>query len=256
MLDQKEKIKFGLAFIIVLSIAYAAIQYGQSVNDAYSTRTFTVEGKADITKSNDIATFTATVFTEGGLDQTQVQTQNTESMNEVVAYLEANGVAADDRKTENYSLTPKFNNPNCFGGRCEESKIIGYTATQNIAVKVRDAAKSGELVSGVVQNGATSVSQVSFTVDDNKDALQQARIEALRDAHKQAEELAKAGKFRLGKLVTFYEQGGPMEPYPMGGVMMDMAVAEKSMSPASPSPSLQPGSTEGEVLLTATYEIR
>lgn len=256
MLDQKEKIKFGLAFIVVLSIAYAAIQYGQSVNDAYSTRTFTVEGKAEITKSNDIATFTATVLTEGGLDQAQVQSQNTESLNKVVAYLEANGIAPDDRKTENYNLSPKYSNPNCFGGRCEESKIIGYTATQNIVVKVRDVEKSGELVSGVVQNGATSVSQVSFTVDENNDSLQQARIEALQDAQKQAEALAKAGKFRLGKLVTFYEQGGPMEPYPMGGVMMDMAVAEKSVSPANPSPSLQPGSTEGEVLLTVTYEIQ
>lgn len=255
MLEQKERIKFGLALVVVLSIAYAAIQYGKSVNDAYSTRTFTVEGKAKVSESNNVATFTATVLTEGDLDQAQVQAQNTESMNRVVAYLEANGIVADDRKTENYNLAPRYNNPNCFGGRCEESRIIGYTASQNIVVKVRDAAKAGELVSGVVQNGATSVSQVSFTVDDNKEALQQARIEALDDAKQQAERLAKAGGFRLGKIVTFYEQGGPMEPYPMGGVMMDMA-SEKAVNQAPPSPALQPGSTEGEVRLTVTYEIR
>lgn len=254
MLEQKDQIKYVLAGIITLSLAYAAFQYGQSVNDAYSTRTFTVEGTAKVEAANDIATFTATVYTEGGMDQGQVQSQNTEAMNKVVGYLEAQGIAKEDIQTENYNLSPKYNTPNCFGGRCEESQIIGYTVTQNVVVKVREANKAGALVAGVVQNGATSVSQVSFEVDDNKDATAQARIEALQDAKKQAKALAEAGNFRLGKIVTFYEQGFPNEPYPMGGVMSDRGMMEKSVS-ALPAPDLQPGSTDGEVRITVTYEI-
>lgn len=252
--EYKEHIKFALGAIVVLSVAYVAYQYGQSVNDMYSTRTFTVEGTAKVQTANDVASFTATVNTEGGLDQAVVQNQNTEAMNKVVGYLESKSIAKEDVQTENYSLSPRYNNPNCFGGRCEESRIIGYTASQNVKVKVREVAIAGELVSGVVQNGATSVSQVSFEVDDNKEALQQARIEALADAQVQAERLAKAGKFRLGKMVTFYEQGDPGFPYPMGGVANDMAM-EKSVAVA-PAPSLQPGSTKDEVRVTVTYEIK
>ncbi len=255
MLEIKEKIKFGLIAVMALSLAYAAYQYGQSVNDAYSTRTFTVEGSAKVQTTNDVAAFTATVHTEGGLDQATVQAQNTEAMNKVVAYVESKGIAKEDIQTENYSLSPRYNNPNCFGGRCEESKIIGYTVSQNVKVKVRQADLAGELVAGVVQNGATSVSQVSFEVEDNKEALQQARIDALDDAQQQAERLAKAGKFRLGKMVTFYEQGDPGYPYPMGGVAMDSAMMEKSVAVA-PAPSLQPGSTQDEIRVTVTYEIK
>ena len=254
MLEVKEKIKFGLAAVVVLAIAYAAYQYGQSVNDAYSTRTFTVEGRAKIETANDLATFTATVLTEGDMNQAEVQGKNTEAMNRVVSYLESKGVAKEDIKTENYNLSPRYSTPNCFGGRCEESKIIGYTATQNVKVKVRDAGLAGELVAGVVQNGATSVSQVSFEVDDDQGPVKQARIDALRDAQEQAENLAEAGKFRLGKMVTFYEQGGQIEPYAMGGVAMDTMSMEKAN--ALPVPSLQPGSTNGEVRVTVTYEIR
>lgn len=255
MLEQKDQIKYVLAGIITLAIAYAAFQYGQSVNDAYSTRTFTVEGVAKVQTPNDIATFSATVTTEGGLDQAVVQSQNTEAMNKVVAYLESKEIAKEDIKTENYNLSPRYSNPNCFGGRCEESKIIGYVASQNVQVKVRQVEKAGELVSGVVQNGATSVSQVSFEVDDNKDGLQEARIEALNDAKQQAERLAQAGNFRLGKMVTFYEQGDPMQPYGMGGVAMDSMSMEKAVS-ATPAPNLQPGSSKNEVRVTVTYEIK
>lgn len=254
MLEQKDKVKFVLGGIVALSVAYAAFQYGQSVNDAYSTRTFTVEGTAKVATANDIASFTATVNTEGGLEQGEVQGKNTEAMNKVVAYLESKGIAKEDIKTENYSLSPRYNNPNCFGGRCEESKIIGYTANQNVVVKVREVAQAGELVAGVVQNGATSVSQVSFEVDDNKGAIQEARIEALKDAKEQAEKLSDAGKFHLGKIVTFYEQGDPGQPYPMGGMAYDTMSMEKAA--ALPAPNLQPGSSNGEVRVTVTYEIR
>lgn len=256
MLEQKDKIKYALAAVIVLSLAYAAIQYGKSVNSMYSSRTFTVEGRAKISQENGVATFTATVFTEGGLDQGEVQSKNAESSNKVAMYLTEKGIAPEDVKTENYNLQPKYSTPNCFGGRCEESKIVGYTATQNVTVKVREAQKAGELVSGVVENGATSVSEVRFTTDDDKEKemTEQARIDALYDAQQQAQRLAKAGKFHLGKMITFYEQGTPAEPYPMGGVA-DMAMMEKSAVP-SVAPQLQPGSSEAEVALVVTYEIR
>src|SRR5688572_10426393 len=109
MLEQKDQIKYVLAGIITLSVAYAAFQYGQSVNDAYSARTFTVEGTAKIQTANDIATFSATVTTEGGMDQGVVQNENSEAMNKVVGYLQTNGIAKEDIETENYNLSPRYN---------------------------------------------------------------------------------------------------------------------------------------------------
>jgi uncharacterized protein YggE len=252
--EYKEHIKYGLVAIIVLSLAYAAYQYGQSVNSAYSTRTFTVEGKAKVESENNVATFSTTVLTEGGLDQQLAQTQNTEKMNKVIAYLEAGGIEKKDIKTEQYTLMPKYNYTPCYAGNCPEPKITGYTVSQVVTTKVRTVENAGKLVAGVVQNGATTVSEVRFEADNYDEALKQARIDALADAEVQARRLAKAGDFRLGKLVTFYDQGDGMgEPYPMAGVEGDMMMA-KSSAPALPV--LAPGTSEKEVRVTVTYEIR
>jgi uncharacterized protein len=238
--------------VLALSAAYGAWQYGRAVDNAYSSRTFTVEGVVEVKTANDLATFTATVTTESGLDATAVQNENSQKMNKVLAFLESKGVAKEDMQTENYNAAPRYSVPNCFGGRCEEAKIIGNTVTQNVRVKVRKADEAGMLVSGVVENGATSVSAVTFEVDDNTGAYQEAKIAALADAKKQAQALARAGNFRIGRMITFYEQGEPGVPYPMGGVAMDAALEKAAVTP----PVLQPGTSEGKVRMTVTYEIR
>lgn len=253
--EHKEHIKYVLGAVVVLSLAYAAYQYGQSVNSAYSTRTFTVEGKAKVESVNNVATFTATVLTEGGLDQGVVQAQNTEKMNKVVAYIESEGVEKKDIKTNQYTLNPKYSQQVCFAGNCPEPKIIGYTVEQSVTIKARNAELAGKLVAGVVQNGATSVTNVTFAADNQDESYKEARIKALEDAKMQAERLAQAGNFRLGKLVTFYDQGqgGYPEPYPMAGVAMDSSMA---MEKAAVAPTLAPGSEESEVRVTVTYEIK
>jgi uncharacterized protein YggE len=250
--EYKEHIKYALVAIIVLSLAYAAYQYGQSVSSAYSTRTFTVEGKAKVESVNNVATFTATVLTEGGLDQVAVQTTNTEKMNAVVAYVASEGIEQKDIKTEQYLLMPKYSNSFCYAGNCPEPKITGYTVSQTVTVKVRTVENAGKLVGGVVQNGANTVSEVRFEADNRDEAMKQARIAALGDAKVQAERLAKAGDFRIGKLVTFYDQGeGGMEPYPMAGIEGDAMMAKSAVAPV-----LNPGISQEEVRVTVTYEIR
>jgi uncharacterized protein YggE len=255
MLEQRDRVKYGLWAVAVLALAYVAYQYGQSVNSEYSSRTFTVEGSAKLASANNIATFAATVYNEGGMDQAEVQRVNTEKMNQVVAYIKSQGIEDKDIKTDQYALNPKYSAPNCvLGGTCDEPKIIGYTATQNVTVKVRKTEDAGKLVAGVVQNGATSVGQVQFTPEDNSADRDAARVAALKDAERKAKDLAVAGNFRIGKLITFYEQGqDAVGPYPMMGVAKDSMSAGVTSAPA---PALQPGTTEDEVRVTVTYEIK
>ena len=47
---------------------------------------------------------------------------------------------------------------------CPPSEIIGYTVEQGVEVKVRDFAKVGDILAGVVENGANSTSQLYFTI--------------------------------------------------------------------------------------------
>jgi uncharacterized protein YggE len=252
--ERKDFLKYALGAILVFSIAYGVYEYGQSIDDAYSSRTFTVEGKAKVTVANDKAHFNVTVTTEGGIDQVLAQDENTKKMNAVIAYVKSKEVADENMKTEEYALNPRYSTPVCLTGRCEEPVLLGYTVTQNLSVKAVDTKVAGEIVAGVVTQGATAVSQVQFEAEGGDDATRVARVEALQDAETQAKVLAKAGHFRLGKIVTFYEQGQVMEPYPLAGMTQD-ALGGMEKSAVRANPALAPGSDDKEVRVTVTYEI-
>lgn len=247
-----KQIKTGALVLLALAALGYTYQYGRQVNQTFPTRTFTVEGSADVETPNDIATFTATVLTEGEGDVAALQGQNTEKMNALIAYLKENGVEKKDLKTENYSVNPRYDTPNCLPGTpCPAPGISGYSLSQSLQIKVRNVDTLGPLLSGVVEKGANSVSGVSFVTDDSEEAKDAARKEAFSEARERAENIARAGDFRLGKLVSFYENGGSERPMYDQAVGIGGAEALKS----SVSPVIEPGMSEGKLQVVLTFEI-
>lgn len=246
----------SVAFVaLALSAVVYVYQYGRSVDQTFPNRTFSVDGEANIDTALDIATFTASVVTEGGKDVAEIQKQNGEKMNNINAYLKEQGVEKKDLQTSQYSLNPRYSYSNCVGGGvCPPPAITGYTLNQSLTVKVRNLDTIGTLLSGIVEKGANSVSGVTFTADDDTDSKQDARKEAIAKAQKKAQEIARAGNFRVGKLISLYEDSGVM---PMdagyGGLGMGGAVAE--MKSAVPS-VIEPGTRSGKLRVTLTFEIR
>lgn len=246
----KSEIKLGLFAVLVLAVVYGVYQYGQSVRDPYGQRMFTVEGKAKVETPHDTGTFTATVHTEGDTNTKALQSQNSEKMNAVISYLKDQGIDEKDLKTDDYTLLPRYANQECRPGQaCPPSAISGYTIEQSVEITVRDVSKAGDLLSGVVNAGANTVTQLQFSVADDSEARDAARAEALKDAEKRAETLARAGGFHVGKLVTFYETGQDMgQSYPMAAGAQGLE--------AKNAPTIEPGTEKDEVRMTVTYEIR
>lgn len=246
-------VKAGAFAFIALAAVMASYQYKLSVDTTYPTRTFSVDGTGDVDVVPDIATFSATVISEGSKNVAEVQAANTEKMNRVNAFLKEQGIDKADLKTLQYNLSPRYSYNPCTAGSCPPPTITGYTLSQSLEVKVRDSAKLGDLLSGVVDNGANTVSEVRFTVDDDSNARDEAREEAITEAKKKAKALAKAGGFRIGKLVTLYENTNPPMPYygyGMGGSADMMSVK------AEAAPTLEPGTQATKVQVTMTYEIK
>lgn len=239
---------FALLLLAIVAGVYTYF-YADSVRREYPSRSFSVEGKGETEIAPDVAKFSVSVVTEGDANVVRVQAMNTEKMNTVNAFLKKQGVDSRDLRTSQYSLSPKYSTAPCPDGICPEQKIIGYTLTQALDVKVRDMGKLGDILSGVVQNGANSVSDVRFVVDDDASVKSEAREAAIKDARKKAEVLAKAGGFRLGKLLTLYESSDPVMPYAEG---VGGAAAEKS---ALSLPAIEPGTNTKTVTVSLTYEI-
>jgi uncharacterized protein YggE len=238
--------------LIAIAALLAAVEYARSVDKTYPTRTFSADGEGRIEVSPDVAKFSVSVVTDDGKDVADVQAKNTEKMNAVTAFLKESAVAEKDLKTDEYTLSPRYTYPNCTGlSTCPQPSISGYSLTQTLRVTVRDTEKIGDLLSGVVTKGANSVSQVTFTVEDEDAAKADARKEAIEKAKAKAIRIAADAGFEMGQLVSIYET-----PNVLGfGGEGDMLSAKSAVANV-PAPSIEPGSNETTVNVTLTYEIR
>jgi uncharacterized protein YggE len=274
-MNQKLKnILGGAGVLAVLLLGYAAVSfsnsYGKSIPPS-SFRSFTVSGEGKATAVPDIAEFNFQVVTEGDKDVTASQAANTAAMNKAIAFVKADGVADKDIKTESYDISPRYQTYNCSPtpisynvqavsgvesavssaavSTCPPSTIVGYTVNQSVDVKIRDFSKIGDIMNGVVKNGANEVGALSFTLDDPTVAQNEARTDAVTKAKAQAQAVAQASGFKIGRLLSVQESSG-YRAYNSPVTMM----AAKSDSTAATA-SIQPGSQEVDITMTLQYEI-
>lgn len=274
----KNWVGYALTFALVLmgaSSLWYVHAYSRATEPS-SFRSFVVSADGRAIVIPDIAAFTFEVITEGGKNLVDSQTENTKKTNGAISFVKSKGVEAKDIKTQNYNVEPRYQYFNCTsapviyqvdgqgaGGSvsqgvpsraCPPAEIVGYTVRQVVSVKVRKFDAVGDVLSGVVENGANSVSQLSFTVDDPTAVENEARTEALVKAKAKAKAMANAGGFRLGRLLNISEGGDPYyydkrlyasESYGMGGDAV-----------SAPSPTVEPGSQEFQIIMTITYEMR
>lgn len=265
MLNMTEKLKNYLGWVLIISILLVAFSawryvsaYARSIQPA-SFRSFSASGEGKVVVVPDVAKFTFSVITEGGTDISKLQTSNTDKINKAIAFLKSQGLDSDDIKTESYNLSPRYQSSSCGGvfGQpevCPPPSIVGYSINQSVSVKIHQDkfSKIGDVLSGVISNGANSVSQLDFTIDDPVTAENEARAQAIAEAKMKAKSVAKAAGFSLGELLGIDEGG---VGYPMPKVYSLEAMGRGGDVVSAPAPSIQPGSQEVRVSVTLRYEI-
>lgn len=268
-MNQNTKNAMGWAIVLgVIAVGYASISfvhsYGESIQPS-SFRSFSVSSQGKAIAIPDIAEFTFTVITQGGKDLTSLQSKNTTAANKAIAFVKSNGVADKDIKTQYYNVAPDYQTYSCklpqYGipestdgsssvRPCPPASIVGYTITQSVNVKIRDFTKIGDIVGGVVTNGANQVGQLSFTLDDPTAVQNQAKADAITKAKAEAKTIAQAAGFTIGRLLNI-QAGTPYPVYGMGGAMPLSAKAT-----AAQAPDIQAGSEEIDMTVTLQYEIQ
>lgn len=242
----------GIAFLVIAAFWYV----GAFSNSVSPDRSFSAVGEGKVVAVPDVAQLSFGVLTEGGKNLANLQAENTDKANRVIAFLKEKGIEEKDIKTQYYNITPRYQYYSCSpleieGGiaPCPPSEIVGYAISQSVAVNVRELNKAGDIVAGVVDNGANTVSGPTFTVDDPTALQNQARTQAIAEAKAKAKVIAAAGGFRLGKLISINEGGSfyPSSPY---------ALEFSGKGGDSSSPAIEPGSQEIRVSVLLIYEIR
>lgn len=200
-----------------------------------------VMGTGDASASPDVARISLGVEATNVNAQTAVDEANSK-MHAVIETLKKNGVADKDIRTAQfdihseeppppppvYETMPVAPSPAPVGKpsapvsppapRLETSapRPPVFRVSNTVLLTFRHLDKVGDILTAAVNAGANHAWGIQFDIDDPKPLLAEARNEAVADARRRAEELARLSGVRLGRILHISEsEGREGPPMPM-----------------------------------------
>jgi uncharacterized protein len=170
----------------------------------------TVTGEASVAAAPDMATISLGVTTSAAT-ASEAMAANATAMSGVFERLKAAGIADEDTQTSNLQLNPNWNN----SSSASTPEITGYTASNQVTVKVRKIESLGDVLDAAIKDGANTLNGVSFDISAPRPLQDDARKAAVEDAMARAKLLAEAAGVKLGKITAISEGGGMGNPMPM-----------------------------------------
>jgi uncharacterized protein YggE len=194
----------SIALAVIVSVMMLP---GASAAETDRQRTITLVGRAEVHVSPDLAYVTVGVASEAKTASDALRTNNV-ALSKVVEAIKSAGVQSQDIQTSGFSLQPRYFTPR-NPTESDQPRIVGYTASNNVSIRVRDLAKLGALLDKVVTVGANQIRGIHFDVSDRERLVDDARRKAVADARRKAELYASAAGIRLGNIVRITEAGTP-----------------------------------------------
>lgn len=171
-----------------------------------------VEGTGTAAAEPDMATLGIGVEAQAQTPSAAVEAMAGD-MSTVIDALRGAGLEERDIRTGELSLHPVFAEPPEDRGGVPE--IAGYTAANEVTVRIRDLRRVGEIVEAGISEGATRFGGLTFGLADPAPVVDAALADAMADALRKARLLAEAADLRLGDIVEVTEIGGGGGPRPM-----------------------------------------
>ncbi len=138
---------------------------------------------------------------------TDAQKQASAKSQTLVDAVKDQGVKEEDIQTSSYDILPNY-----VYVQNQPPRLDGYTVRNQFVLTVRDITKAGAIIDAAGTGGASQVGGITFTLDNNQDAVKQARQAAMADAKNKADQLAAGGGFTLGGIISVTELGGTNPP--------------------------------------------
>jgi uncharacterized protein YggE len=196
-----------------LAVVLAAVPLGLGAETRESPRiTVTGEGRAEAVP--DLAVVTIGVTT-GADTAAAALAENSARLTAVLDRLRAAGVADRDLQTSGLSLGPRYD----YGDN-RPPRIVGYEATNNLAVRVRALDRLGAILDAAVADGANTLGGLAFSLSDPQGARDAALAAAVAEARRKAAIIAEAAGVRLGPVLSISEQVAYQGPQPMPRLAM------------------------------------
>lgn len=214
-IPHRAMLTMALATSMLSSVPVAAQVVTQSVEPMIpaSGTILDIRAEGRTTRTPDLATIRAGVVSQAPTAAAALS-DNAQRMARVLAALKRAGIAARDIATANVGLSPQY--------RYAENQppvITGYQATNTIAIRFRDVARSGTILDTLVAQGANQIDGPNLSLADPDSALDEARVDAVKRARAKADLYARAAGLTVARVVSIDEasqnDGGGGSPLPM-----------------------------------------
>ena len=215
---------FGLLIATAFLAAFAGAVQAQDVGIPRE-RLLSVVGEGIVRGRPDMAVISLAVVTEAK-EARGALSQNSAGMARLTDALRAKRIEARDLQTSGFSVEPRYSQPpqNQEGDRPFTPEIIGYTVRNELIVRVRDLARTGEILDAAVTLGANSISGPVFTLADPSAQEDLARRAAIRDALRKGALYADAAGVKLGPITRIDESApAPQRPIPMAAMAREVS---------------------------------
>ncbi|MGD9770092.1 MAG: SIMPL domain-containing protein [Pseudolabrys sp.] len=203
-----------------------------------------VLGEGEATVTPDMALLSLAVMREA-MSAREALTANNEAMTAVVAAMKALGIEARDLQTSGIQIAPRYDYVNKPDGT-QEAKLAAYQVTNTISIRVRDIARTGEVIDQAVTLGVNQGGGISFVNEDPSATITEARKRAVADAIAKAKTLTEAAGVQIGRILEISEQSNAPAPAPF---------AFKAL-PEDASVPVEAGENSYRIQVSVTFELR
>lgn len=209
-----------------------------------------VSGEGEMYLAPDIAVVTLGVVREEDTARAALDA-NSEAMKSVVAAMKEAGIEGKDLQTSRFSIQPRYIYPKTKrDGQQEAPRIVGYTVSNQLTIRIRDLSKLGSILDTAIGLGVNNDGNIQFTNDDPSAAISTARENAMKDARKRADTLASAAGVKLGQILEISENFSKPRPVPMGRSMKTAEFAAQSSVP------VEAGENRYSVTVQAVWQVK
>lgn len=232
--------------IFALAKTYTEIKSAKYIGLSSTIKdTLSVSSSGEVFKTPDIAKITVSSVKD---EKTALsaQTKVSKIMNAAIDFLKVSGVAKKDIKTTAYNISPRYDYI-----RDQGRVFKGYEAKQTLEVKIRNLDSVGKILAGLTKVGVNTIGSVSYAIENEDAAKNEARSKAIAKAKKKAENLAGELGVNLVRLTSFSEswQGLPR----FRGI--NFAPVTGSVE-TLPFPKVPMGENKVSITVNLTYEIK
>lgn len=187
-------------------------------------KTVTVTGQAISREKNQIATFTAGVSVTKDNKQ-DATNEVTSKINAIVEAAKAFGIKTEDIKTQYISVYQ--NQEQYYEDNRQKTRPGQWNVSNSASFILRDVTRAGALTDTLSKAGATNINGPQFSMDETTDIENSLLGEAIANAKKKAELVAKGANRKLGEIITVAEGSSITQARPVylegggggGGVM-------------------------------------